>query len=560
MIKLSDNEMAAKYGQLVGLEKIRDLLAGKEYHFYDKDHGGGLWYGKHYGVAEPRFGDPLDDQSHGATVRQCLRYYLLMEQGKLVNANVSRRIREIFASPQYEHTEGKFVKGLQGKNLSLIRKSGEWEDWFLDTARVQHGDDVYLIAAMTKHPKGEDYLAAIAGAVDFALCFGFEPKPYAHELIMQDSAQSFAHGLTAYGRPLADPPGVMLAPMISSAQPAEAKFESDVIDTDQLFNEILLSWNVKASEGHWFAVEARAGRRRDNTWTPWMYFGDGGSNPPRATALRECPDGKMHTDFFRSDGDRFDRMQYRVRAGISILKSQISDPASTTSSTSPKPQAPSLSPQDSSLKSQDTSVFIRRIAVTLSDTTGKISSVPAPAPPPIPPVEKWQRRLPVPFRSQKVHREGLSGLCSPTSLAMVMEYRGVTATTDDVADRVLDSEHNIYGNWPYNIQAAYTFGVEGYLQRFSEWASVEQCIANDQPLVISIEAGKGELRGAPYGDTDGHLIVITGFAPDGGVLVNDPAAHTPEQGQLRYERSDLEKCWMKARAGTAYLLLPRSKG
>jgi hypothetical protein len=523
--------MAAKYGQQLGVERIRDLLTGKEYHFYDAKHGGGLWYGKHYGVAEPRYGDPLDDNSHAATVRQCLRFYLLMEQGKLVNAAVSRRMREIFASPQYEHREDKFVKGLQGKNLSLIRKSGEWEDWFLDTARVQHGDDVYLIAAMAKHPKGADYLAAMAGAVDFALCFGFEPKPYAHEFVLHDTAEAFRTGRLEGGQINENPGGVTLLP-----NQKEAVYESAIIRSQRPFNELLLSWNIDVSAERGFAVQARVGRTRDDFWTPWLQFGSGGKCPPSTMAVRECPEGKMHVDYFGAESERFDRAQYLVLAG-ELLSSA----------------PPVLG--SAGAKNDRSKAFIRRIAVTLSDTTGKVSSIPPVAAPPIPPVEKWQRRLPVPFRSQKVHREGLSGLCSPTSLAMVMEYRGVTASTDDVADRVLDSTHNIYGNWPYNIQAAYTFGVEGYLQRFSDWASVEQCIANDQPLVISIEAGKGELRGAPYGDTDGHLIVLTGFAPDGGVLVNDPAVQTAEQGQLRYERSDLEKCWMKARAGTAYVLL-----
>jgi beta-lactamase class A len=76
MIKLSDNDMAAKYSRQIGLKKIQQVL--DEYHFYDKDHGGGIWVGKHYGKGDERYGDPIADHSHAATVRQLLRYYLLL--------------------------------------------------------------------------------------------------------------------------------------------------------------------------------------------------------------------------------------------------------------------------------------------------------------------------------------------------------------------------------------------------------------------------------------------------------------------------------------------------
>ncbi len=50
VIKRSDNDLAAKYSQLVGLDFIQKLLTSKEYRLYDEEHGGGLWCGKHYGV------------------------------------------------------------------------------------------------------------------------------------------------------------------------------------------------------------------------------------------------------------------------------------------------------------------------------------------------------------------------------------------------------------------------------------------------------------------------------------------------------------------------------
>lgn len=164
MIKISSNEMAAKHSQQLGLKQIQQVL--DSYQFYDAARGGGLWVGKHYGKSSERYGDPVGDNSHGATVRQLLRYYLLLEQGKLVSPAASQTMREIFASPGIAHLGDKFVKGLAGRDVQILRKSGWWEDWFHDTTIVTGGGRHYLIVAMTHHPRGDEYLVEFARAVD----------------------------------------------------------------------------------------------------------------------------------------------------------------------------------------------------------------------------------------------------------------------------------------------------------------------------------------------------------------------------------------------------------
>lgn len=164
MVKASSNEMAAKYSREMGLRQIQEVL--NSYHFYDTNHGGGIWVGRHYGGGGERIGDPLSNNSHAATVRQLLRFYLLLEQGKLVSPEASRTMREIFASPDIPHDNIKFVKGLAGRDVQIIRKWGTWEDWFHDSAVVTGPSRHYILAAMTHHPKGDDYLVALARAVD----------------------------------------------------------------------------------------------------------------------------------------------------------------------------------------------------------------------------------------------------------------------------------------------------------------------------------------------------------------------------------------------------------
>jgi beta-lactamase class A len=164
MIKQSSNEMAAKYSQELGLAAIRRVL--DSYQFYDPSRGGGIWVGKHYGKDKERLGDPVGDHSHAATVRQSLRFYLLLEQGRLVSPEASRTMREIFASPNIPHLEDRFVKALAGRGVEILRKSGWWEDWFHDTAVITGPGRHYILVALTHHPKGDSYLVGLATAVD----------------------------------------------------------------------------------------------------------------------------------------------------------------------------------------------------------------------------------------------------------------------------------------------------------------------------------------------------------------------------------------------------------
>jgi beta-lactamase class A len=164
MVKASDNAMATKFSRELGLRPIQAIL--NSYHFYDANRGGGLWVGKHYGRSEERYGSPVADNSHAATVRQLLRYYLLLEQGRLVSPEAAQLMREIFATPEIPHDDIKFVKGLAGRNVAIRRKWGSWENWFHDTAIVTGGGRHYILVALTKHPQGDDYLVELARAVD----------------------------------------------------------------------------------------------------------------------------------------------------------------------------------------------------------------------------------------------------------------------------------------------------------------------------------------------------------------------------------------------------------
>lgn len=164
MTKISSNEMAAKYSREMGLKPIQAVL--NEYGLYDTSRGGGLWVGKHYGRDAERYGSPVGDNSHAATVRQLVRYYLLLEQGKLVSPAASRTMREIFATPEIPADHNYFVQALAERDVQLIRKWGRWQDWHHDTAVITGEGRHYILVALTKHPRGADYLVGLAQAVD----------------------------------------------------------------------------------------------------------------------------------------------------------------------------------------------------------------------------------------------------------------------------------------------------------------------------------------------------------------------------------------------------------
>jgi beta-lactamase class A len=164
MIKSSSNEMATKFSRPLGLTRIQEVL--NSYGFYDSRKGGGIWMGKHYGETGERQGDPVGDHSHAVTARQLLRFYLLLEQGRLAGTEASKEMRRIFASPLIRHDPIKFVRGLEGRPVAIRRKWGSWEDWRHDSGVIIGPGRHYILVALTHHPNGDAYLEGLAATVD----------------------------------------------------------------------------------------------------------------------------------------------------------------------------------------------------------------------------------------------------------------------------------------------------------------------------------------------------------------------------------------------------------
>ena len=164
MCKASSNEMATKFSREMGIPVVQQVL--NKYHFYDVNRGGGIWFGKHYGAGGDRVGDPLADDSHAVTVRQLLRFWSMLDRGALVSRQASQTMKELFASPDIPHDDLKFVKGLAGRDVQILRKWGTWEDWLHDSALITGPNRRYILVGLTHHPRGDEYLAELAQRVD----------------------------------------------------------------------------------------------------------------------------------------------------------------------------------------------------------------------------------------------------------------------------------------------------------------------------------------------------------------------------------------------------------
>ncbi len=162
--------------------------------------------------------------------------------------------------------------------------------------------------------------------------------------------------------------------------------------------------------------------------------------------------------------------------------------------------------------------------------------------------------LAVPYFSQRSLPKDISGsCCSPTSVSMVLNYYGRNFMPVAFAHEAYDGRDQIYGNWPYNMAAAYTVGMaKTWVESHCSFDEIYDEVASGKPVIISISYGFDELPHSPVHEApDGHLIVVVGFDGPDTVICNDPAGHNVDDGIVHYPRHELEKIWLK-HGGIAY--------
>jgi len=160
MIRLSSNTDATYMLNRVGKRRVNAILQSDRFRLYDPLVNGGLWVGKEYAQGAAFERDPLHHLSHGATAMQVARFYYMLEAGELVNAKLSRQMKQMLGNPGIHH---KFVRGLAGRpGAKIYRKSGSWRQWHADSALVEAQGRKYIMVGLAEDPRGGEWLAAIA--------------------------------------------------------------------------------------------------------------------------------------------------------------------------------------------------------------------------------------------------------------------------------------------------------------------------------------------------------------------------------------------------------------
>ena len=175
LARYSSNQDASRAIQQIGFEYIAGVLTSNKYRLYDPVENGGLWIGKGYGGPNDRWKrDPIHNLSHGATSLQVARFFLMMDEGRLVNPRFSAEIKEILSQPGIHH---KFVKGLDGKpDHHIYRKSGTWRTWHSDAALVEAGGKKYVAVALVEDGHGGEILPQLIRKLDDIVCNGLEGR------------------------------------------------------------------------------------------------------------------------------------------------------------------------------------------------------------------------------------------------------------------------------------------------------------------------------------------------------------------------------------------------
>lgn len=169
------------------------------------------------------------------------------------------------------------------------------------------------------------------------------------------------------------------------------------------------------------------------------------------------------------------------------------------------------------------------------------------------PIGAAVRELAVPLRSQYLSAfPEKRGWCAPASLAMLLGTHGIDATVSDVVDGVFDRSYNGTGNWTFATAYAGARGLAAAAAYLRDVVTVEHFIAAGLPIAVSISWNGDALPGAPLDHSEGHILVIRGFAANGDVIVNDPA-----QPAVRhvYDRAAFARCWLD-HGGVALLVAP----
>jgi hypothetical protein len=314
---------------------------------------------------------------------------------------------------------------------------------------------------------------------------------------------------------------------------------STPVRTPFAFDQLIASWKATTPSGTWIDVQMRAsGASRTTKWYTLAVWSSGDDTIHRTTLKGQNDgDGRVNVDTFEKADGAPELTSYELRVTLHRAAGITATPAVT---------------------------FLA--AVVSRETQPTVPSA----------FSGVARDLDVPMLSQETHAghypeydSGGEAWCSPTSTAMVLGFwkAGPSAAdlatfpgaahadgrVDHAARYTYDWSYSGAGNWPYNTAYAAQYGLDGFVTRLRSLREAELFIEAGIPLVASIS---GVLPGFLFTSTNGHLLVIRGFAANGDVITNDPAVRANAQARKVYPRADFERIWLGGSTGTVYVIHP----
>lgn len=294
-------------------------------------------------------------------------------------------------------------------------------------------------------------------------------------------------------------------------------FISPVINCRK-FMELIPSWNALAVAGSKMELQIRI--KKKNKWSDWFSAGKWAFDDSRGSISNQQNQfGRIDDELLVVLGNEAaNGFQYK----IVLTKKNIQ------------------------IKSPE----VKLISASLKLCNSSLKTIKFPS------KDEWLKELNVPERAQLHIPQIGNRICSPTSVAMVMEYYGHNYNTEYVASHVKDNGADIYGNWAFNTAFVGSTDLYGYVSRFETVNKIRKMIAMNIPAVVSIRTkSKEELEGTIMPYPSGHLIVIRGFKIKDGkeyVIVNDPAEYKSENVRREYKIEEFKRVWRRV----AYVINP----
>lgn len=158
-----------------------------------------------------------------------------------------------------------------------------------------------------------------------------------------------------------------------------------------------------------------------------------------------------------------------------------------------------------------------------------------------------------------------SRACSPTSLAMILNFYGINITPEECAWEVFDSNYG-FGNWSFNTAFAAQKGLWAYVRYCNDIDDLYQEILAGHPVIVSVKYRQDNytkkthlpiITGAALPYTNGHLIVVSGFIHKNGkdyLIVHDPGANSAQEVRREYLLEEFNQAWAER---IAYIINPQ---